>query len=612
MAELRSYNPTWSDKIRVGTQEMLRGLGVGKFGAQDTGNFVQFLLENAPVTGNLLAANKLGRDDQGPLDNLINTVVAAMPAGGGLAAKVAKPAVAGVENLIAGLGKHQLQAAAPLPKAAPLAAEPSLDEMIKMLNEALGKPGVMPKKAGPIETLGKDVYNKELNPFIPPQAATVNKPIPKLDSLGPQITDYHITPQQTLQDDAVKWLTEGLMPTPKGTPKPVASTDTSLMQIPFYNDPVIDNHINWAKEVFKNDPVGLQKELDWAVMANKAYNKPGAATAAGKESLEQVPYLDHGIEGISAKDQMYLDKLHADTKKGGSGIDGFNNYDEAHDHFSLKYLHDGADDMMKDAGAPLHIQQYQDELNNLQEAFAGKKITLAEYMDQAVPLQQKINAHFAAPEPKAVNNNPYDTVVANLNVPANPVDEATRQANRIQGNYILPVYHGAQTPFESTVVQGSQMFGSTSPELANMYAGVKPHYTAQGYENAGSHNPQHVVPMYANPDLYHVFDAKGKDWTQVNQKAVGEARAKDKQGVIINNVWDEPSTSGVPKPGDIGGELMEPKTVVITLPMKSGQQFPLRSAHAQFDPKKFHLNDLLAGLAGLGFVGAATKKDESQ
>lgn len=151
-------------------------------------------------------------------------------------------------------------------------------------------------------------------------------------------------------------------------------------------------------------------------------------------------------------------------------------------------------------------------------------------------------------------------------------------------------YHGAKHGFESLQVQAPRGYGFYStahPELAEMYAG------------SGSYREPNLIPLKINTKEYNVVDAKGKGWEDINKTAIAKAQEEGKKGIVIHNVYDEPSS---------GQDLGAPKTVFITLDPTT-----VKSKFAKFNLEKLGFNDLLASgaalLLGNSVLDAAKKKE---
>lgn len=212
-------------------------------------------------------------------------------------------------------------------------------------------------------------------------------------------------------------------------------------------------------------------------------------------------------------------------------------------------------------------------------------------MDALVSAQEKYNpVTDIALDPNVSLDHYQRAKAAKKNLPEAPVDEATRQQRRIDAGFTTPAYHGSKAwgaEHPERVVKGEEFYAAP-PELADMYAGVYPGNTPEGWGEM-FYNRSSVQPLYLNTQDFHVHDAGGKNWsdTGANNRGIADARNKGAPGVTIKNVYDEPASTQY---------LGAPKDIHIAFdPTK------IRSAFAQFDPAKLHLNDLLAGLgAGVG------------
>ena len=172
--------------------------------------------------------------------------------------------------------------------------------------------------------------------------------------------------------------------------------------------------------------------------------------------------------------------------------------------------------------------------------------------------------------------------------------EALRQVDRILGGYTQPAFHGTRGLSKNAdgtlPLAGDEFYTSANPVLGEQYASGLMKNPDTGYNAIEG---AQIAPLWLNTDAYHVYDAGGAHWIQANRTAIAQARAAGAPGVRVNNVWDEyGSTKNLPAPQDI----------FITLPEGFNT---VRSTAAQFNPKKFNVNDLLAGLAGFGVVGGA-------
>lgn len=247
-----------------------------------------------------------------------------------------------------------------------------------------------------------------------------------------------------------------------------------------------------------------------------------------------------------------------------------------------------------------------------------------QYMGHHIRTQQKDNLRAVASKIQSGDAEGARSLSSNI------IEEARRQLNAFIGGFNTKVYHGTRSEIsksnmytqeeldqhylsgmltskehkdmseelKGTPIQGGSFYGSTDPALANLYAGVHPHVARE--VERGEFTPGHglsdfiedkagVVPMRWNTEDFHEVDAGGALWKDVIPKyveAINKAKDEGRGGVIIRNVWDEPT--GESK------NLMKPKDVYIALKGNT-----VRSANAKFDPSKFHLNDLLASGAAI-------------
>ena len=246
-----------------------------------------------------------------------------------------------------------------------------------------------------------------------------------------------------------------------------------------------------------------------------------------------------------------------------------------------------------------------------------------QYMGHHIRTQQKDNLRAVASKIQSGDAEGARSLSSNI------IEEARRQLNAFIGGFNTKVYHGTRSgisnismhtqegldqqylngmitnkehkdmseELKGTPIQGD-FYGSTDPALANLYSGVHPHIAKE--VERGEFTPGHelsdiieekagVVPMRWNTEDFHEVDAGGALWKDVIPKyveAINKAKDEGRGGVIIRNVWDEPT-------GESKG-LMKPKDVYIAIKGNT-----VRSANAKFDPSKFHLNDLLASGAAI-------------
>lgn len=176
--------------------------------------------------------------------------------------------------------------------------------------------------------------------------------------------------------------------------------------------------------------------------------------------------------------------------------------------------------------------------------------------------------------------------------------------NALTNNYTTPAYRGMRVwNNEVSPVHGAEqgtyneIYSSDSPRLADMYAGNT--YKPPAWNPTGDHfgEGSSVAPLLLNTKDYHVYDAKGGVWQNNNTRAIKEAKALGKPGVVVKNVWDEPDSTKV---------LGEPKTVYITLP--SGAPTVKSRFATKFDPTDPNMLHGAAG-AAVGTGAAASMVD---
>ncbi len=190
------------------------------------------------------------------------------------------------------------------------------------------------------------------------------------------------------------------------------------------------------------------------------------------------------------------------------------------------------------------------------------------------------------------------------------IPQAERERRAQLGGFTEDVFHGTKyDPFTNPQLDTraggySGFFTAKQPELADMYAGtpakVANREVTPTAEYGESVTPQsQVIPMKLKIDNYHSVDAGGSLWAgpggDIMSHAIKQALKEKKDGVIVRNIYDEPA-------GDTT-HLGAPKDVYIVLKGNTA-----RSRYADFDPSKFHLNDLLASGAAIAApAGLATQ-----
>jgi len=85
-----------------------------------------------------------------------------------------------------------------------------------------------------------------------------------------------------------------------------------------------------------------------------------------------------------------------------------------------------------------------------------------------------------------------------------PMDAASREARRVEQNFIDPVYHSGNLEGATEVRPGSILWASDQPPVAASYATL-PHNTSGGLGNAG-------YRLYVNPENYASYNAEGAMW----------------------------------------------------------------------------------------------------
>lgn len=100
-------------------------------------------------------------------------------------------------------------------------------------------------------------------------------------------------------------------------------------------------------------------------------------------------------------------------------------------------------------------------------------------------------------------------------------------------------YHGSGRPFEGDkIITGpksskegdtSHFYSTSEPDKASNFAGKPMEY------DWGTNSP-HVMPLKINTENYHVVDAKHKNWHDINQSVIDEAKKLNKDGVVVKNV----------------------------------------------------------------------------
>lgn len=256
----------------------------------------------------------------------------------------------------------------------------------------------------------------------------------------------------------------------------------------------------------------------------------------------------------------------------------------------------GSKDIDQFKQQPFNPDTWEEDLKAIADAMAKrdpeKKLTAKEaFIEGANLIHDKLMTSFANIK------NKYTEAVRE---PLTSVPSLKKAEER---GYVVPAYKGmitsegqAPNPVQSFTKAYGEMYSTDSPLLAEMYAGWlgKKTDAPRAHGPIGEdefHQGAQVVPLLINPKDYLVYDAGGKNWQWVNQKAIDEAKKQGKPGIIMKNVWDEPSSTT---------HLGSPKTVYITLPKGA---HTVKSKFAKnFDPSS---PDMLNSIAAVGMVGAA-------
>lgn len=178
-------------------------------------------------------------------------------------------------------------------------------------------------------------------------------------------------------------------------------------------------------------------------------------------------------------------------------------------------------------------------------------------------------------------------------------DEVMRQHRALKQGFDTDSFHGTPLSFRGDAVQTfdskkspelqGQFYSADKPNLANQY--TLSHISDTKLREYGidpnNYNKQ-VLPLRLDTTEYHEFDAKGKNWNEVNQKAIREAKNKGMKGVTVKNVIDNLDDT-------INGE---PATIHITFDPST-----VRSRFAKFSPQNVGKSGLM--LSDTTIPGAA-------
>lgn len=165
----------------------------------------------------------------------------------------------------------------------------------------------------------------------------------------------------------------------------------------------------------------------------------------------------------------------------------------------------------------------------------------------------------------------------------------------IEAGYYTPAYRGLknrdQINPEHDFNKNNVMYSSDNVLLADMYTDYLSHHPGWNPKQGAFSEGAAVAPLVIDTRNYHVYDAKGSDWSSANGKAIAEARAAGKPGVIVRNVYDEPNSTHT---------LGKPNTVYITL--EHGASTVKSKFAKSFDPDS---RNMLHMIPVIGVGGAA-------
>jgi len=163
--------------------------------------------------------------------------------------------------------------------------------------------------------------------------------------------------------------------------------------------------------------------------------------------------------------------------------------------------------------------------------------------------------------------------------------EAAERAAAQGYNLGYPMYRGsASGTTEAELFQRRTMHDPASKEYERgLFFAEKP-----GVARHYSHYGAQPIEYVASPKNPAIIDMKGKGYnSDVMHDIIETARGKGHDAVVMKDIWD------------VGGKQNQ---IIITDPGI------IRSPKAQFDPKSFRINDVLATLLGVAGVSKAAKE----
>ena len=572
--ELKSYSPTLTERTKWSIQDLLMSLGMNTRNSQHISGGVTDLLGFTPMAIPMgVSEMSHGMDSGSP----------------GQVALGALGAIPGAGTLKAGKG---------FKKAADLASKSIKDnsaEIMAALAKALGKPQIsIPKSTKPAsaEKLPKvdfaedplaGLSDKAKQYYANTSPASINGKLfaetglaPKPDKFGNYPTAHTIHHES--YSDGGQTIGQYVVKDPQG----------QFMSV----HPSKGEATDWAKSYDKSAGFNTQDPVD-AVMEKLAKELgadiPGAKPSASNNYFKQEPFNP---------DNIYPPPVYAEPKKPapvdsgadmmtwldknpGASINDFLGIPNKSSALPAKMGKLDQSDLMATSGPS---EKYKWDWQNNPDAAGQLWVPPTDILRAQKDIDPLLNK--------------FDPTQLAKNNMAQPewLDAIMAHYDRLKGGYTEKAFHGTRgIEYQSKdktklPINADEFYSTKNPILAEQYASGLTRNPSDGYKAVEG---AQIMPLWINASDYHKVDGAGRQWTEVNRNAITEARHKDMPGVRIDNVWDEFDTTQ---------RLPEPNTIFITLPEGHNT---VRSSVAKFDPKKFNINDLLAGLAGAGVVGSA-------
>lgn len=167
----------------------------------------------------------------------------------------------------------------------------------------------------------------------------------------------------------------------------------------------------------------------------------------------------------------------------------------------------------------------------------------------------------------------------------------------VEQGYTTPAFRGLKiregdvNPIYNYSGDASHHYSTANPMLADMYADYLSKHPGWQVPGGAFDKGASVAPLLLDTSKYHYYDAAGAHWSSSagNQRGIQQAREKGAPGVIVDNVWDEPSSTHA---------LGTPSKIFITFP--SGASTVKSRFAERFDPTS---PDMLKNFAGLAAGG---------